>query len=63
MSKRRTFAVVFICGFFSMFGFAALDGSWPDFSLSSFLVFVGGLVVIGLGFIWLESMYESRKNP
>jgi hypothetical protein len=62
MSKKRTFAVVFICGFFSLFSFAALDGNWPNFSVASFLVFVGGLVVIALGFIWLESMYESRKN-
>jgi len=62
MSKKRTFAVVFICGFFSIFASAGLDGSWPNFSMSGFLVFVGGLVVISLGFIWFESMYESRKN-
>ena len=62
MSKKRTFAVVFICGFFSIFAFAALDGSWPSFSVSSFLVFVGGLVVISLSSIWFESLYESRKN-
>lgn len=62
MSKKRAFAIVFISGFFSMLAFAALDGRWPDFSLTGFLLFVGGLSVISLASIGIESMYESRKN-
>lgn len=58
MSKKRTFAVVFISGFFSVFAFAALDDSWPNFSLLRFLGLVGGLAVIGLAGIG----FESRKN-
>ena len=62
MSKKRTFAVVFISGFFSVLAFAALDGSWPNFSLLGFLGLSSGLAVIGLAGIGFESRYESRKN-
>jgi hypothetical protein len=62
MSKKRTFAIVFVSGFFSVLIDAWLDGGWPDFSVSGFLVFVSGLVVISLAFIGFESMYESRKD-
>ncbi len=62
MSWKRTFAIVFVSGFFSVLVDAGLDGNWPNFSPSDFLIFVGGLVVISLAFIGFQSMYEARKN-
>ena len=32
MSWKRSFAIVLICGFFSVLVDAALDGNWPNYS-------------------------------
>jgi hypothetical protein len=62
MSRKRSLAIVLVCGFFSVLVNAAFDGSWPDFSLARFLVFIGGLVVISFGFNVLQAKYDARKS-
>ena len=62
MSKTRISATVFFGGLLPVLAEAALDGSWPDVSLSGFLLLVGGLAVISLAVIGGQSMYRSRKN-
>lgn len=62
MSAKRTFAIVFIGGFYSAFVSAALDGRWPSFSLPGFLIFVGGLAVLGGVFVGLQALFGSRRD-
>jgi len=62
MSLKRTLAIAFICGVFSILVDAAFDGRWPHHSPGGWLVFAGGLVVIALGFHVAEAIYESRKS-
>ena len=58
----RMLAIVLVCGVYSVVVGAMLDGSWPDFSPRGLLVYVGGLVLIGLVAGGLATRYESRKD-
>lgn len=59
---RRHFAIVFGGGLLWLVIDATHDGSWPNFSPASFLLYVGGLSVIGFAFAWLERWFLSRAD-
>ena len=62
MGLARSVASVVIGGFVLLLLDAALGGGWPSHSPGSWLLFAGGLVVIGLGFHVAETTYESRRK-
>jgi hypothetical protein len=62
VSKTRTIIVIAVCGFFPLFWNAALDRDWPDWRLQHWLVYVGGLVVIALVALVVDSIVAARRE-
>jgi hypothetical protein len=60
MGMARSVAGVLVFGWSLILADAALGGSWPSHSAGSWLLFIGGLVVIGLAFHVAQAMHESR---
>jgi len=63
MIAFRTFFVLFLAaGFTFVVDAVVFDEGWPDHSGGQWVVFVAGLVVIGIAFVIAETVVERRKR-
>lgn len=61
MKKLRLFVVVSLCGFAPMLWTWAADGRRPDDSAARWAVFLGGVLLIAVGALVVESLVERRR--
>jgi hypothetical protein len=62
VSKKRTLAIVFVCGFIPLLVDAVVDRAWPDHSAQHWLVVLGGLVVIAVVAVVIDSLVARRQR-